>query len=111
MTTHATAPEKRNAQQILAEEVVTLVHGTQLARRCMLQTAALFPEKQVVSGNSPYHDFRPGSILEAFRGDDVMLRRIPTSAVLGQPLSRLLKDVGLVKSNSSIPSNLYLTAR
>jgi tyrosyl-tRNA synthetase len=112
MAEHVQAPEKRIAQRIVAEEVVTLVHRTEVAQRCIFQTSALYPGPRITScGVSREPNFRSESILQAFRGDDVMLKRIPVSSILGRPLSRLLKEVGLVKSYSLTLLLQYLTCR
>jgi tyrosyl-tRNA synthetase len=104
MLEHLKAPEKRFAQRILAEEVVTLLHRTEVAQKCILQTAALYPAQQSPSTlGMQLPGYRSEIILEAFRGDGALLKRIPLHSVLGAPLSRLLKMIGLAKSNSLLP--------
>jgi tRNA synthetases class I (W and Y) len=65
-------------------------------------TAALYPGQRTTNGNSCHVNLRAELILQAFRGDEVMLRRMSMDSVLGLPFSRLLKEVGLVPSYSSL---------
>ena len=104
---HAKAPEKRFAQRVLAEEVVTLVHRAEVAQKCIFQTAALYPtpRQNGVSGETR-SEFTSESILQAFRGDDIMMKRFSLNSIHGLPVSRLLKAIGLVKSNSTFPNFL-----
>jgi tyrosyl-tRNA synthetase len=98
---HHKAPERRVAQRTLAEEVVTLVHRAEIAQKCIFQTAALYPGPRIA--NSPgasLPNFRADLILQAFRGDDAMLKRLPSNSIIGMPLSRLLRSINLVKSYS-----------
>jgi len=98
---HAKAPEKRLAQRILAEEVVTLVHSAKVAEKCIFQTAALYPAPHIKSSaEGRQSQFNPELILRAFRGDDAMLKRLSQTAINGLPLPRLLKDIGLASSLS-----------
>lgn len=88
------------AQRILAENVVTLVHGADVVQRCIFQTAALYPAH---SG-----DYKSETILQAFHGDSTMVKKFTDNSVVDVPLSQLLKLIGLVKSNSHFPSH-YLS--
>jgi tyrosyl-tRNA synthetase len=74
----AEAPEKREAQRILAREVTRLVHGDDGLRAAEARTAALFGGAGDVSG-------APDAVLQA-------------AAPL--PVWRVLKDAGLVSSTS-----------
>ncbi|HUL00208.1 MAG TPA: hypothetical protein VLX29_05055 [Nitrospirota bacterium] len=90
------------AQRILAEEVVTLIHRAEVAQKCIFQTAALYPGPRIAdSPDASQRNFRADLILQAFRGDDAMLKRLPPQSVEGMTLSRFLKSIGLVKSYSS----------
>jgi len=98
---HIKAPERRVAQRVLAEEVIMLVHGAGVAQKCIFQTAALYPGPRLANNpNSSLPNFRSDLILQAFRGDDAMLKRLPSASITGMPLSRLLKSIGVVKSYS-----------
>jgi hypothetical protein len=68
-----------------------------VAEKCIYQTAAVYPAAQ--------GDFGSKTILQAFRGDDVMLKQFPLNSIADVPLSQFLKMIGLVKSHSSIPFN------
>src|SRR6202011_60743 len=59
------------------------------------------------SVGSTHAGYRSGLILQAFRGDGMMLKRLPLASISGLPLSQLLKMIGLAKSNS--PSYCILT--
>jgi tyrosyl-tRNA synthetase len=72
------APDKREAQRVLAREVTRLVHGDQGLRAAEARTAALFGGAGDVSGS-------PDAVLQA----DAPL-----------PVWRVLKDAGLVSSAS-----------
>jgi tyrosyl-tRNA synthetase len=100
---HVKSPEKRRAQRILAEEVVTLVHSADTAQRCIYQTAALYPAaRNPTASGVKQPDLKSSLILQAFRDDNNMLRRVSLSSILGLSLARLLKEVGLSKSYSFI---------
>jgi hypothetical protein len=81
--------------------VVTLIHGQEVAQRCIFQTAALYPASR---NTGKLGDSQPGfgseSILHAFRGDEMMLKRLSLSYLSELSLPRLLKTIGLVKSIS-----------
>jgi tyrosyl-tRNA synthetase len=102
---HVKAPEKRVAQRVLAEEVVTLLHQAETAQKCVFQTAALYPA-QSSSSNTKHTTYKSDLILHAFRGDGVMLQRLPLLSVLGVPLSRVLKMIGLVNSYGLSPGGV-----
>jgi tyrosyl-tRNA synthetase len=102
---HVKSPEKRLAQRILAEEVVTLVHSSEVAQQCILQTAALYPAPLTSTTNDtikgkPPPNFKPEFILQAFQGDETMLKRFSKTAISDISLPQLLKMIGLAKSNS-----------
>jgi tyrosyl-tRNA synthetase len=108
MAEHQKAPERRVAQRILAEEVVTLIHRSEIAQKCIFQTAALYPGPRLaLTPSASLPNFRAELILQAFRGDDAMLKRVPASAIKGMPISRLLRSIGLVKSYSMKTIFLY----
>jgi tyrosyl-tRNA synthetase len=92
---HVKTPEKRMAQRTLAEEVVGLVHGSEVAQKCIYQTAAVYPAAR--------GDFGSETILQAFRGDEIMLKQFSLNSIVDVPISQFLKMIGLVKSHSSIP--------
>lgn len=81
--------------------MVTLIHGQEVAQRCVFQTAALYPASR---NTGKLGDSQPGfgseSILHAFRGDEMMLKRLSLSCLSELSLPRLLKTIGLVKSIS-----------
>jgi tyrosyl-tRNA synthetase len=101
---HTKRPEKRLAQRTLAEEVVSLIHCSQVAEKCIFQTAALYPAPRNLSSpeekQSPY---RPDLILRAFQGDEIMLKKLSRSSVTNLPLPRLVKEIGLTTSYSLFP--------
>jgi len=81
-----------------------MIHREEIAQKCIFQTGALYPAPDNLSGGeNRTSDYKSHFILQAFRGDDVMLKRLALSAIIGLPLSRLLKTIGLVKSNSLLP--------
>lgn len=108
---HFKSPEKRLAQRTLAEEVVTLLHRKEVAQKCIFQTAALYPAPNINNTGTKRPGYRSELILQAFRGDKAMLKRLPMASIDGVPLSRLLKTIGLATSNSFSPlfwtSNIY----
>jgi tyrosyl-tRNA synthetase len=99
---HVKAPEKRVAQRVLAEEVVTLVHQAHTAQKCVFQTAALYPAQSSTS-DTKRTSYKSDLILHAFRGDAVMLQQLPLLSVLGIPLSRVLKMIGLASTYGTSP--------
>jgi tyrosyl-tRNA synthetase len=81
------APEKREAQRVLAREVTALVHGEDALRDAEAITAALF--------TGDVKDLSPAQLRQAFAG-------APTTAFtaddLGAPLVDVLVRVGLAES-------------
>lgn len=102
MEEHVKAPEKRLAQRTLAEELVTLLHTSKVTEKCIFQTSALYPVA-AASGEGSRPHFRSESILRAFRGDDTMLKRFSMSSMARLNLPRLLRNIGLTSSNSTLP--------
>lgn len=96
---HRQAPEKRLAQRVLAEELVSMIHGVEVAERCVFQTAVLYPAKS--AGATGYN---VSSVVRAFTGDERMFKQISRNAFLGKSISRLLKDLEIVPSYG-IPRN------
>lgn len=88
---HAKAPEHRSAQHLLAREVVTLIHGEKKASRASVQTQLLFPTGEGGMG------FSAQEILEAFEGDGRVVV-IPRSELVGEMVSKVLRQVGAVKT-------------
>lgn len=104
---HTRTPERRLAQRTLADEVITLIHGHDVAQRCIFQTAALYPAPRIEEKpGDKQPEFGSESILHAFRGDEMMLKRLSISSLSELSLPRLLKTVGLVKSISITPLEL-----
>lgn len=92
--TMRTAPEKREAQRVLAEEVTRLVHGLEALRRAQRVTEVLFHK------DADYRQLSEQELREAFHG-------APTSdldaAVLGTPAANLIaivadENIGLYPS-------------
>ena len=88
----AQAPEKREAQSVLADEVTRMVHGDAALERARRATAVLFGR------DSDYHELSEQELSEAFHG-------APTShlpaEVLGTPeagLVAVVADAGLYPS-------------
>jgi tyrosyl-tRNA synthetase len=105
MREHVKAPEKRLAQRILAQEVITLVHRAEVTEKCIFQTAALYPAPSADSEGGNL--LRSERILHAFADDEVMLKRYPFTEIHGMPISRLLKTVGLTKSNGMFLIHIF----
>jgi hypothetical protein len=74
-----------------------MVHGPQVAERCVFQSAVLYPAK--AAGEAKYN---VSSVIGAFSGDEMILKQIRRDDFMGQPLLRLLKHVGL--DSYGIPS-------
>ena len=100
MREHAKAPQKRFAQRTLAEEVVSMLYRSETAQKCVFQTAALYPAPS--SDGIKDNIFNPEMILDAFRGDGKMLKRLPFQSIAGLSLARLLKMIGIARSHSII---------
>ncbi|NNE75176.1 MAG: tyrosine--tRNA ligase [Acidimicrobiales bacterium] len=98
MATHAEAPEQRQAQRVLADEVTALVHGPEEVTRANLARAVLF------GGETP-----TGESLDALRGI-VPETTVTADAVQGD-LLELLVATGLAKSKGdarrSLADNAY----
>src|SRR5271156_1332680 len=105
MREHVKAPEKRLAQRILAQEVITLVHHAEVTDKCIFQTAALYPAPS--ADGEGENRLRSDMILHAFADDEVMLKRYPFSEIQEMPIFRLLKTVGLTKSTSMLPAPTF----
>ena len=104
---HAAKPEQRLAQRVLAEELVSLIHGPEVVERCIFQTAALYPAK--TDGQTA--GYKASSIAKAFRGDEMMFKQISRTAFLGRSISRLLKELEIVPSYgmSYIPARMEMS--
>ena len=89
---HATSPERRAAQRLLAREVTTLVHGAEAARAAEEASAVLF-------GGS-LDDVGPEALALVAR--EVPTAPLPDAAALaeGVDLLPLLVEVGLASSRS-----------
>ena len=92
---HTAKPEDRVAQRVLAEELVSLVHGVQVAHRCIAQTTALYPPKET--------GYNVEGVIRAFQGDEKMFIKIGRNAFFGRSIARLLKDLDIVSSYGSNP--------
>jgi len=99
---HTAKPEQRLAQRVLAEELVSLIHGPEVVERCIFQTAALYPAKSAGQAAG----YNVSSVVKAFRGDEVMFKQISRTAFFGRSISRLLKELEIVPSygTSYIPT-------
>jgi tyrosyl-tRNA synthetase len=97
---HTAKPEDRLAQRVLAEELVSLVHGVQIAQRCIAQTTALYPPKET--------GYNVEGVIRAFQGDERMSIKIGRDAFFGRSIARLLKDLDIVSSYGSTPQNRLL---
>jgi len=98
--TVVTAPERRAAQRLLAEEVTRLVHGPEALARAQHATAVLFGK------DADYRQLTGQELQEAFQGAPTT--ELPSS-VLGTPAAGLvavLADVGLYPSRSRARSDL-----
>ena len=104
---HTAKPEHRLAQRVLAEELVSLIHGPEVVERCIFQTAALYPAK--TDGQTA--GYKASSIVKAFRGDEVMFKQISRTAFFGRSISRLLKELEIVPSYgmSPIPARMEMS--
>src|SRR5262245_52281131 len=78
------APEKREAQRVLAREVTALVHGEQAMREAETTSAARFGKDSAAAGLSLNFDKAP---------------RLPAEAS-GWPLWKVIKEAGWVASSS-----------
>ena len=83
-----TAPEKREAQRVLAEDVVRRVHGEEGLAQALRATRALFGGS--VSGMSA------DELLGVF--SDAPSAEIPAESAFGQPLAKVAALAGLFKS-------------
>lgn len=104
-----TNKEARSAQQILAQEVTELVHGSEFPPTCLTM---LFDLNQIVSEpamlkaqiaskvlyESDYSTVKTEDILESLAGDS-RLRIIPREELLGTPIPKLAVQAKLVSSN------------
>ena len=83
-----TAPEKREAQRVLAEDVVRRVHGEEGLAQALRATRALFGGS--VAGMSA------DELLGAF--EDAPSAELPAAEAFGQPLAKVAAQAGLFKS-------------
>lgn len=84
MREHASDPGKRWAQHLLATEVLTLVHGSDVAARTREEHSAM-RNPNVVS----------------IPGSDSNTITLPSSNVIGQTWAKVLREAGLAPSNSA----------
>lgn len=87
---HRKAPEQHIAQYLLANEVVTLVHGAQSATNAAVQTALLFPS----AGATP--SLSGADIIQAFEGSEKLVT-LQKKDVLGEKFVDVLVQVNAVK--------------
>jgi tyrosyl-tRNA synthetase len=93
LDTHFTSPDKRIAQHLLANEVVTMIHGAPTAARAAIQTRLLFP----APGDRP--GFSAREILENFAGNQHGgVIEVPRDEVVGQLVSKLARRIGAVNT-------------
>ncbi|MBR1608241.1 MAG: tyrosine--tRNA ligase [Kiritimatiellae bacterium] len=85
-----TAPEKREAQKVLAEDVVRRVHGEEGLAQARRATQALFGG--TLAGMSA------DELLAVF--EDAPSAEIPAADAIGQPVARVAALAGLFKSQS-----------
>ena len=85
-----TAPEKREAQKVLAEDVVRRVHGEEGLAQARRATAALF-------GGS-LEGMSAEELLSVF--EDAPSASLPAAEAFGQPVVRVAAAAGLFKSQS-----------
>jgi tyrosyl-tRNA synthetase len=90
LSEHTAQPESRLAQHVLAEELVTLVHGSQVTQRCISQTRVLYPAEK--------SSYNVDAVIKAFDGEDRMFTKIGREAFFGRSIARLLKDLDIVSS-------------
>lgn len=101
---HRTHPAGREANRILANDVVTLVHGPEACERIDIANRILFPGDFVVAGGGTdgtsvqAPPFSATRILTLFR-DDPALVTLQRDLVVGQRISTLLRSSGAVKSS------------
>ncbi len=85
------APEKREAQRVLAEDVVRRVHGEDGLAQALRATAALF-------GGGPLDGMGAEELLSVF--EDAPSATLRTSEAFGQSVVRVAAAAGLFKSQS-----------
>lgn len=91
LATHLASPEKRAAQHLLAQEVVTLVHGEARAAQAAMQTRLLFPAP------GDHARFTAQEILENFAGSKHGgVVEVPRDEAVGQLVSKLARTIGAV---------------
>lgn len=93
MEKQTAAPESRSAQILLANEVVTLIHGGSKASQASIQTQLLFPP------SSSAMRFSAQQIIDAFDGDGRLVD-VPKTELIGEMVSKIMRRVGAVKTRS-----------
>lgn len=88
LSSHAQEPEKRSAQHLLANEIVSLIHGPTAAARAALQTKVMF-------SRDGGEEVTAGEVLGAF-GKEV--GRLNYSEVVGVPVVKVMRSMGLCKT-------------
>lgn len=97
MAEHCKRPELRYAQQILAEEVSTLIHGPEATNRAKTATTILFS-----SATTPAVKYSSEDISDAFSSDSDIIK-VSRRLTTGMTLSKLLAHLG-ISSNSKFKS-------
>lgn len=93
---HKQAPHVRAAQNLLAQEVVSLIHGSHKAVRAAAQTQLLFSSSKATR-------FDAHQITSAFSGDNRLVE-IPKAEFVGELLSKLMRKIGLAQSRAEAES-------
>jgi tyrosyl-tRNA synthetase len=97
---HMKTPENRLAQRILAEEVVSLIHGSGVAEKCKFQTSVLFPAPITTPEGIKIPNWDSKSLIAAFGNEDSLFVEIKKDIIADLSLARLLRDIELVDSIS-----------
>lgn len=93
LDTHFSSPDKRSAQHLLANEVVTMIHGVSKASQAAMQTRLLFP----APGDHP--NFSAKEILENLAGGQHGgVIEVSRGEVVGQLVSKLARQIGAVNT-------------
>lgn len=88
---HNAVPESRSAQILLANEVVTLIHGESKAFQASIQTQLLFPP------GARAMQFSAQQIIDAFEGDGRLVD-VPKTELVGEMVSKVMRRAGAVKT-------------
>ncbi|KAF8428784.1 hypothetical protein EV426DRAFT_558039 [Tirmania nivea] len=100
---HERNPEKRRAQRVLADEVVSLVHGEKNRERCGVMGEVLFPPAEDglegVGEVGVGKECSADQIIDAFTGDSRMVA-LARSEVLGELVTKVAALAGAVRTRS-----------